>query len=265
LTKIKNKAIIYRPKRKKGVLFMNISSIIDLALVILTIILVIRYTIKGAVKSILSFVKTFLAIGIAYFFRNPIGKLIDEMFMGNWVRGWVYSSLSASANGEEVQGIDFVALYEDTPTFFTNILTKFGVDLTDLGSKIENIQHASDQQLTEIADNIGSSVSLMLSTILGMVIIFILSLIVLTVITNLLDKVTKLPVLNFINRLLGAVIGLLISITVIWAINGIITMLVTFVGPMAPNTFNEDIINQSYILSMLKDTNLVELIKSYVE
>jgi hypothetical protein len=77
--------------------------------------------------------------------------------------------------------------------------------------------------------------------------------------------VTKLPVLNFVNRLLGAVIGLLISVTVIWAVNGIITMLITFVGPMAPETFNEDIVNNSYILSMLKDTNLVELIKSYIE
>jgi hypothetical protein len=72
-------------------------------------------------------------------------------------------------------------------------------------------------------------------------------------------------VLNFVNRLLGAVIGLLISVTVIWAVNGIITMLITFVGPMAPETFNEDIVNNSYILSMLKDTNLVELIKSYIE
>ena len=244
---------------------MNISSVIDLALVLLTIILVIRYTIKGAVKSIFSFFKTFLAIFIAYSFRNSVAKLVDSMFMGNWVRGWVYDSLLASARGNEVDGIDFVALYEKTPKFFTNILSKFDIDLTGFDEAISSLPYASDAQIEALADNIGSSVSLLLSMIIGMVVIFILSLLVLTFIVNIFDKVSKLPVLNFANRLLGAVIGLLISLMVIWAVNGIITMLITFVGPMAPDIFNEDIINNSYILSMLKDTNLVELIKSYIE
>ena len=244
---------------------MNISSIIDLALVLLTVILVIRYTIKGAVRSIFSFVKTFLAIFLAYSFRNPVAKLIDDMFMGNWARTWVYNSLHASAKGNEIDGIDFVALYEKTPKFFTNILSKFDIDLTDFDEAISSLPQASDAQIEALADNIGSSVSLLLSMIIGMVVIFILSLLVLTFIVNIFDKVSKLPVLNFANRLLGAVIGLLISLMVIWAANGIITMLITFVGPMAPETFNEDIINNSYILSMLKDTNLVELIKSYIE
>jgi uncharacterized membrane protein required for colicin V production len=244
---------------------MNISSVIDLALVLLTIILVIRYTIKGAVKSIFSFFKTFLAIFIAYSFRNPVAKLVDSMFMGNWVRGWVYDSLLASARGSEIEGINFVNIYEKTPKFFTNILSKFDMDLSGFNEAISSLPHATDEQIETLANNIGSSVSLLLSMILGMIVVFILSLLVLTFIVNLFDKVTKLPVLNFVNRLLGAVIGLLISVTVIWAVNGIITMLITFVGPMAPETFNEDIVNNSYILSMLKDTNLVELIKSYIE
>ena len=244
---------------------MNISSVIDLVLVILTVTLVIRYTIKGAVKSIFSFVKTFLAIAVAYLFRNPVAKLINEMFMGNWVRGWVYDSLYASARGGEIKGINFVNVYEKTPKFFTNILSKFDMDLSGFDEAISSLPQATDEQIGVLADNIGSSVSLLLSMILGMIVIFILSLLVLTFIINLFDKVTRLPVLNFVNRILGAVIGLLIAAMVIWAVNGVITMLITFVGPMAPNTFNEDIINNSYILSMLKDTNLVELIKSYIE
>ena len=244
---------------------MNFSSIIDIALVVLTVILVIRYTVKGAIRSIFSFIKTALAIGIAYLVRNPVAELLDKMFMNNWVYGWVYDSLYASAHGTEVKGIDFVALYEDTPTFFTNILTKFGIDLSGLDTAISMLPSATDEQIAELAANIGSSISLLLSLILGMVIIFILAMIILTIIVNLLDKVSRLPVFNFVNRILGAVIGLLIAFLIINVVNVIVTMLVTYVGPMAPDTFSEDIINQSYILSMLKDTDLVELIKSYVE
>ena len=244
---------------------MNISTIIDIALVVLTIILVIRYTAKGAVKSIFSFVKTFLAIGIAYFTRNQVAQLLDGLFMNNAITGWVYNSLYASARGTGDSGIDFVQIYKDTPVFFTNILTKFGIDLTGFDEMISALPYATDEQLSELAANIGSSISLLLSMIIGMVVVFILAIIVLTLIVNLLDKLTKLPVLNFVNRLLGAVVGLLISLTVIWAVNGIFTLLITYVGPMAPETLNQSIIDNSVILRLLKETNLVEMIKSYIE
>jgi hypothetical protein len=187
------------------------------------------------------------------------------MFMTDSITGWVRESLTATARGAEPDGLNIVELYQNTPSFFTNILSKFGIDLTDFDAAIEALPYASEDQIAELSANIGGSIALMLSTILAVVIVFVLSIIVLTVIINLIDKATKLPGLNLVNRVLGAVIGALISITVIWAVSGIATLVVNYVGPIAPETINQDIIDNSVILKMFKDSQLTEKILSYIQ
>ncbi|MBQ8392504.1 MAG: CvpA family protein [Clostridia bacterium] len=243
---------------------MNPSLIIDIALCVISLILIIRYTCKGAIRSILSYIKVFLAMGIAYMLRNPVASLINKMFMQDAITNWVQESLYATAKGMETDGVNFVELYQDTPAFFTNILSKFGMDLEGFDSAIAGLPYASDEQITALSENIGASVSLMLSMLMGIVIVFILALIILTVLVNVLDKVAKLPGLNFVNRLLGACIGVLISLTIIWATSGIVTLAVNYVGPIFPEIFNEELIDNSVILRLLKGTNLTEIIKSYI-
>ena len=244
---------------------MSISLIIDIALCLISVILIIRYTCKGALKSIFSYIKVFLAIGIAFLLRNPVASLLNKMFMTESITDWVYNSLTATAKGVEPDGLNIVKLYQETPSFFTNILSKFGIDLTDFDAAIEALPGASEEQIAELSTNIGGSSALMLSTISAVVVVFILAIILLTVLVNLLNKVTKLPVLNFVNKILGAVIGVLISLTVIWAVSGIVTLVVNYVGPIAPETINQDIIDNSVILKLLKDTKLTDAILSYIQ
>ena len=244
---------------------MSISLIIDIALCLISVILIIRYTCKGALKSIFSYIKVFLAIGIAFLLRNPVASLLNKMFMTESITDWVYNSLTATAKGVEPDGLNIVKLYQETPSFFTNILSKFGIDLTDFDAAIEALPGASEEQIAELSTNIGGSSALMLSTIIAVVVVFILAIILLTVLVNLLNKVTKLPVLNFVNKILGAVIGVLISLTVIWAVSGIVTLVVNYVGPIAPETINQDIIDNSVILKLLKDTKLTDAILSYIQ
>ena len=244
---------------------MSISLIIDIALCLISVILIIRYTCKGAVKSIFSYIKVFLAIGLAFALRNPVANLLNKMFMTDSITGWVRESLTATARGVEPDGLNIVELYQNTPSFFTNILSKFGIDLTDFDAAIAALPGASEQQIEELSVNIGGSIALMLSTVIAVIVVFILALIILTVVINLLDKITKLPVLNLVNRLLGAAVGILISLTVIWAVSGIVTLLVSYVGPIAPDTINQDIIDNSVILKLLKDTKLTEIILSYIQ
>ena len=54
---------------------MSIGLIIDIALLIIAVITIIRYTCVGAVKAVFSFAKTFVAIWLAYFLRKPAAML----------------------------------------------------------------------------------------------------------------------------------------------------------------------------------------------
>jgi len=244
---------------------MSASLILDIIFCVLSLILIIRYTCKGAIKAIFSFFKTILAVTITALLRNPAAAFIDKLFMRDSIVGWVHNSLTATASGTETEGVNFVKLYRDTPSFFTNILSKFGMDLNGLDSALENIESAGESDIAALSSNIGSSISSLLSMLLGMIIVFILALTVLTVVVNLLDKVSHLPGINLANRVLGAAIGAVISITIIIFASTIINILVKYVGPIAPNTFNEALVSESVILRALNDSGIMGLFEKLIQ
>ena len=244
---------------------MSASLILDIIFCVLSLILIIRYTCKGAIKAIFSFFKTILAVAVTALLRNPAAAFIDKLFMRDSIVGWVHNSLTAAANGTETEGVNFVKLYRDTPSFFTNILSKFGMDLNGLDSALENIESAGESDIAALSSNIGSSISSLLSMLLGMIIVFILSLTVLTIVVNLLDKVSHLPGINMANRVLGAAIGAVISITIIIFTSTIINILVKYVGPIAPNTFNEALVSESVVLRALNDSGIMGLFEKLIQ
>ena len=243
---------------------MSASLVLDIIFCVLSLVLIIRYACKGAVKSIFSFFKTILAVVIAIALRNPVAKFLDQLFMKEAAVSWVHKSLVATATGTETDGINFVKLYQDTPSFFTNILSKFGIDLNGLDTALKNIQYASESDIASLADNIGSSISMLLSMLLAIVGLFVVSLIVLTITVNLLDKMSHLPGLNFVNRFLGAAIGAVIALTTIILASSIINIVVEYVGPIAPEILNDKLVSDSIVLRALKDSGIVDLIEKLI-
>ena len=244
---------------------MSASLILDIVFCVLSLILIIRYTCKGAIKAVFSFVKTLLAFGITAAFRNPVAAFIDKLFMRDSIVNWVQKSLMATANGTETDGINFVKLYQDTPSFFTNILSKFGMDLNGFDTAIENLEYASESDIAVLSSNIGSSISSILSMLLGMVVVFVLATIVLTIVINLLDKISHLPGINLANRILGAAIGAAISLIIILLASSVINILVKYIGPIAPNTFNEALVSDSIVLRALNDSGIMGLIEKLIQ
>ena len=244
---------------------MSASLILDIVFCALSLILIIRYTCKGAIKAIFSFFKTILAVVITAALRNPVAAFIDKLFMKDFIVGWVHNSLMATANGTETEGVNFVKLYKDTPSFFTNILSKYGMDLNGFDAALENLEGASEADVSVLSSNIGASISSLLSMLVGMVAVFALSMAILTIVINLLDKVSQLPGINFANRLLGAAIGAAISITIIFFVSSIINILVKYVGPIAPNTFNEALVSESIVLRALDDSGIMSLVEKLIQ
>ena len=181
---------------------MSTGLIIDIVLLVIAAVTIIRYTFKGAVKAVFSFAKTFVALFLAYVLRKPAAMLINTLFMERSVTGWVYDSLYAASQGIKPDGVDLVKLYNDMPSFFTKILSGFGLDADGIGAAFDSIPGATEAEITTISENIGTSIATMLSTIIGFVAVFLLALLVLTIVVHVLDKLTHLPIINFANKLL---------------------------------------------------------------
>ena len=248
----------------KGDLNMSTGLIIDIVLLVIAAVTIIRYTFKGALKAVFSFAKTFVALFLAYVLRKPAAMLINTLFMERSVTGWVYDSLYAASQGIKPDGVDLVKLYNDMPSFFTKILSGFGLDAEGIEAAFDSIPGATEAEITAISENIGTSIATMLSTIIGFVAVFLLALLVLTIVVHVLDKLTHLPIINFANKLLGAAIGVLISLLIIWIVSVIAGFLVNYIGPLVPTVFNEGLIEESFVLRTMKNAELMDTLNMYI-
>lgn len=243
---------------------MNTGLIIDIVLLTIAVVTIIRYTFKGAVKAVFSFAKTFVALFLAYVLRKPAAMLINTLFMERSVTGWVYDSLYAASQGVKPDGVDFVKLYNDMPSFFTKILSGFGLDSEGIEAAFNSLPGATETEITAVSESIGTSIAFMLSTIIGFIAVFLLALIALSIAVHILDKLTHLPIINFANKLLGAAIGVLISLLIIWIVSIIAGFLVNYIGPLAPTVFSESLIEDSFILRTMKNAELMDTLKMYI-
>ena len=63
----------------------------------------------------------------------------------------------------------------------------------------------------------------------------------------------------------GAAIGAVISVTIIFLVSSIINILVKYVGPIAPNTFNETLVSESIVLRALDDSGIMSLVEKLIQ
>lgn len=201
---------------------MSTSVVLDIVFCIVIVLLVLKFTLKGFLRGALDTLKGIVAAIIAYLVRIPVGKLLNSWFMEDSIVGWVKRSLTERAQGQDTL-IDFVELYHNVPIFFNNILSAFG--LGD-ASKLENADTAGGAELEQIAIDIGSSLSMFLSTVLAVIVMFFINLLLLSILIRLLDCLTKFPVIKTVNRILGFCLGIVCSIGLIWVIVFVLEILI---------------------------------------
>lgn len=232
-----------------------ISLIIDGAIALVALIIIVRHTRLGFIKSILGSFKPIIAGVLAFVFRVPVAKLFVKLLTAP-ITSWAYASLSASASGAE-PSFDLVSLYTSCPIVYTKGLAFFGLNVENgFHDKMMGISQLDEAGLTELSTEIGSAMCWGLSLGIALLAIFVVALILLSLITTLLDAVTRLAVLNVVNKLLGAAVGLFWSIAFALVVGFVLTM----ISNIVPNVVGEAIIMDSIILGTLADLNISGMI-----
>ena len=232
-----------------------VSLIIDIALAIVALIVMIRHIRLGFVKSILGTFKPLIAGALAFIFRVPVAKLFRDMYI-SLLDPMVNESLTASSIGAE-PSFDLVSLYNGFPMVYEKILSFFGLDLENgFRDSMANIEQLDEVAIAELSLNISSAMAWGLSLLSALLAVFIIALIVLSIITSLLDLITKIPAFNVVNRILGAAVGLF------WAsaFALLIGVVLTFASRLVPNVIGEGIISDSIILGLFSKLGIFQMV-----
>ncbi len=236
----------------------NISLIFDIVLIALCIFFILRYAIRGFVRSLMALVKTILAPLVSIIFCTPLAKAISSAFFLNWSNGTVSKLLQSTAEGE---GYALYTLLDGIPNWFVNLimsgldkattddLWKYFVGNTETGE----LYLADAAKVDEFTTILGGQLSLLISIIISFIAIFVVAEILFIIIGALLNKLTRVSMVKFLNVLLGALIGAVLAAFFAMAICVGIDKVFDFGASYYPEVFNKSILDGTVLFKFFRD------------
>ena len=233
---------------------MTASLVFDIILIFIATIIILKNAVRGFIRSFMTFARSVLAILLAYIFNAPLARLLSEKIFIGSARGWIYDAFCSTKIGEDQYAL--YQLFDGIPEWFTNITISSGVEDWMLQKYFIEEQPAPMSALNEMSNNLGDALAGLISTIVSFLAIFIFAEIVIGIIGALLNKAGKIPMLKFINILLGATIGAIISAVVAWLITKGVSWVISFGANYYPDIFTMDIIENSMVMKFILENDL---------
>lgn len=244
---------------------MSAGLVIDLCLLIVAAYIIIKFTVKGFVSSILDASKLVLSVFISFIVRVPVARFFCSLFMDRVMSGVVESSLEAYLESDTAKiTIDITSLAKNTPEFFEKLLTKFELDyplfISDLDKLIED---KSPEVIPSLAENIGGACAFLISIAIALIVVFIIAFAALSLLSKLLSKITEFDGVKSANKWLGALIGVILSVIIMWGVTEGLLALTAFVDPLSGGKI-EEIINGSMVVGIFKHISIIDIIKNKI-
>lgn len=248
---------------------MSIGLVVDIVLLAITIFVIIKFTVKGFFSSVLDVCKLGASVLVAFLVRVPVAKLFCALFMNKAMYKVVESSLNAFLSDDKLKiTIDIASLLvEDKHTgFFEKFLPRYGLNYEKFITEFEQLKGAEDPGplVHSLSENLGGAAAMIISIALALIVTFVISYIALIIVAKLLENLTKFEGVKQANRWLGLVVGVIISLLIMWGVSMGLLALVEFVGPLAPNVINSDLTEKSMIVGIFKNINLIDFIKNKI-
>ena len=186
---------------------------------------------RGFVRIVLSMLAMIVTIILASVLTIPVSGFIKETSVGEGIRASVE---------EMVEGADII----DAESINNLDLPK--TMLEPIAEGAESTQQAIG---TYVADALTDTIINSLTFLILVIVIYI----ILKIVIAALDVVTKLPVLNSINKGAGAVIGLVQGLLFVWV--GCLVLAACSDKPWAQEAFRQ--INDNELLSFIYNNNMI--------
>lgn len=220
--------------------------VLDFLVIVLFIIFIIVGWKKGAARTLLKLVSSFASYIIAAYLGNYLAQLIYD--------NYISKSIIDSISGAISQSGAVNTLNTDSLPLIAKLAVNLsGYDVTTaLGNAVSNAPSAIASGVeSAISPIVTSFVSFFLTVILIVVISFIMKMTV----VNLLAKIFNLPLVGFVNRIFGAVVGFVCAFLLVTFLAYLMHIIIPNIEHM-PYVFSESEIYNSYIFYHFYNGNI---------
>ena len=221
---------------------MNVT--IDLILVLILAFAIIKNLLSGFVKAVLKQGRLILTFVITGAFGSAVADLLNEKLFGQMMYDTVHSGLTDSL-GSAVGSVSAVS-YESIPGFF-----KLFIDEQAFRSAASS---AGGSVIDSLSKAISEPMASFISTIVGHILLFAVTFILLTVAISVIGKVVSMSPLGTLDKILGAALGLVCGALAVCFISAILYTVLSAMG-------NTDVYENSVVFKFICDLNLFGVIQ----
>lgn len=219
---------------------MNILSIVILLIILL---FMVRGYRKGLVQMVASMTTLILAIFLVSIATPHISNVLKT-------RTPVYNMIEEKCEDLIKSGTDQISSKIEESEWIENL--KVPGFLQEMIKENNNTVSYEKMNVDSFGEYISHFLATMILNVVSYIITFIAALILIKVIAGALGLLTHLPVIHSMNRILGAVMGLIQSLLLIW----LFLLAVTLFGNTEWGDYIMKMINDSSVLTALYDANI---------
>lgn len=222
---------------------------LDICLLIIFVFTVFLYTNRGFFKTLMGFGKTIISAVISFTFGKTVGAILADGFFNERITDFVYNGM-LKVYGTDNSFFDLSQLIEILPESFVDLTELCGVNILEITTAYSNETAATAEKLREVACDIAYPISETISNMCAYFIVFVVSYLLLILVSFILNAITELPGIRFVNRILGFLLGCVCGV-VYSGLFVIITkaVLLYIVVSVDENEIME-IINKTYIFKL---------------
>lgn len=215
----------------------NHSTVTLLLVDLVAVVILVFFAFNGRRRGLVKTLSGLVALILAFYLAGALARMTAPYFSERYVSPWLYESIlpkmqpaeqtnEGSVNSQLGDALDQIGFPQDGVQDF---LGDFKADLYD--------------SVESAVDGASKSLGYKLTFAGCYLLYFLIFLIALRLLARLLDRIVRIPGLNFINRTLGLILGLL---------SGYLTILVvSYILTRTGFVLSESLVSQTYVLRFL--------------
>lgn len=211
--------------------------------------IIILCTMKGFVGSVLSFGKTVISLILAYLFDEKVAAWLSDGFLGQWIRDSVFS-MFRNMYDAGAETFDLSHAVEEMPEAIRALLSNLGVDMNAISAAGAS-NAANAEQLREFSLSVSGPIVDFVSSVLGFLLVFFVSMIAITILVKVSDLITAIPGIHFCNQTLGFLLGVALALVVVLLLARVGAALLALVTSSNPDSQFAGVYEKTHIMQYL--------------
>ncbi len=233
------------------------SALLDIIIIVIIGLSVFLAAKRGFIKTLLGSVSFILAIIISIAFLDPLKGSFINSSMAESAKNSISDAVAGLVSSDS-DSYD-PALLEDN-TAFIKMMSVFGIDEEELSQKWDEWRHQNTESLrTSLEEYIAEPVVDAVATATAFIVLFAGTLILLKLVTFLLDRFAKLPVLKQANTFLGVILGVIMAVLYVYLFVAVINILLPFGRELGWGVFQNVRTEDTLLFGWFADNNLFNL------